>query len=224
MHVHNHGTSRAVSAANGGARGGNPLANHSLLTVGSRGAEVKTLQHRLEKAGYNVNDTGVFDQKTLSAVKSYQQDKGLLVDGKVGQQTWGSMYGMKLPPGTQMLGRASAPTSQPGHSGRDTFEPGAVGGPSGGSNSAKLQWAMDTARKLGLTITSTTGGTHAPGSYHYQSRAIDVAGSPAQMARYYDVMKAQRPTELFYDPKGGIKYGNEIGAIGGHGDHVHVAF
>lgn len=29
--------------------------------------------------------------------------------------------------------------------------------------------------------------------------------------------------ELFYDPLGGIKKGAEIGAIGGHTDHVHVA-
>jgi hypothetical protein len=30
-------------------------------------------------------------------------------------------------------------------------------------------------------------------------------------------------TELFYDPLGGIKYGQQIGAIGGHNDHVHFA-
>ena len=30
--------------------------------------------------------------------------------------------------------------------------------------------------------------------------------------------------ELFYDPIGGIKNGKQIGAIGGHSDHVHVAF
>lgn len=30
--------------------------------------------------------------------------------------------------------------------------------------------------------------------------------------------------ELFYDPEGGIDDGQEIGAIGGHDDHVHVAF
>jgi hypothetical protein len=28
---------------------------------------------------------------------------------------------------------------------------------------------------------------------------------------------------LFYDPLGGIKYGQEIGAIGHHQDHVHFA-
>jgi hypothetical protein len=29
--------------------------------------------------------------------------------------------------------------------------------------------------------------------------------------------------ELFYDPEGGIKFGKQIGAIGGHDDHVHVS-
>jgi hypothetical protein len=32
------------------------------------------------------------------------------------------------------------------------------------------------------------------------------------------------PAELFYDPLGGIKFGKQIGAIGGHSDHVHVAY
>lgn len=212
---------------------GNPLASHSLLTQGSRGSEVTDLQNRLKKAGFEVGQSGTFDAKTEAAVKQYQKSEGLMVDGKVGQQTWGSFFGQKNPPGTDMLGKTSAPTGAPsGPGGRpsgvpgssDTFEPGGVQGPSGGSNSARLSWAMDTARKMGLTITSTTGGTHAPGSYHYQSRAIDVAGSPSQMAAYYDVMRKQNPTELFYDPKGGVKYGKDIGAIGGHGDHVHVAF
>ncbi len=205
---------------------GNPLQSHSLIGIGSQGAEVRDLQQRLKTAGYDVAASGQFDEKTLAAVKKYQGDKGLLVDGKVGQQTWGSFFGIKAPPGTEMLGRATSPGAPAGtgYSPKDTFEPGKVGGPSGGSNSAKLQWAMNVARQMGLTITSTTGGRHAPGSYHYQGRAFDVAGSPSQMARFYDAMKAQRPTEAFYDPRGGIKFGNEIGAIGGHSDHVHVAF
>jgi hypothetical protein len=32
-----------------------------------------------------------------------------------------------------------------------------------------------------------------------------------------------RLNELFYDPLGGIKYGKQIGAIGGHSDHVHIS-
>lgn len=77
---------------------------------------------------------------------------------------------------------------------------------------------------MGLTVTSTTGGVHAPGSYHYQGRAVDVAGPASVMARYYRFMANKHPTELFYDPIGGIKNGVNIGAIGGHSDHVHVAF
>ena len=37
-------------------------------------------------------------------------------------------------------------------------------------------------------------------------------------------MAKTNPTELFYDPMGGIKHGRNIGAIGGHGDHVHIAY
>lgn len=62
------------------------------------------------------------------------------------------------------------------------------------------------------------------GSYHYQGRAVDVAGSPSQMAKLFDVVHNTRPTELFYDPKGAVKNGSDIPPIGGHGDHVHVAF
>lgn len=105
--------------------------------------------------------------------------------------------------------------------------PGDVSGVSGaglGGLSDKATWAAKVARKMGLTVTSTTGGAHAPGSYHYSGRAIDVAGPPSVMARYYRFMAQKNPTELFYDPLGGIKNGQQIGAIGGHSDHVHVAF
>lgn len=35
--------------------------------------------------------------------------------------------------------------------------------------------------------------------------------------------KGKGINELFYDPLGGIKHDKQIGAIGGHGDHVHAA-
>ncbi len=105
--------------------------------------------------------------------------------------------------------------------------PGDVSGVSnaglGGLNS-KTAWAAKVARKMGLTVTSTTGGQHAPGSYHYSGRAVDVAGPASAMARFYRFMAKKNPTELFYDPLGGIKNGVQIGAIGGHSSHVHVAF
>lgn len=86
------------------------------------------------------------------------------------------------------------------------------------------------AQAMGLTITSTTGGNHVAGSYHYQGRAFDASNgsSPTpQMAAFYRAVLAKygsHITELFYDPLGGIKFGKSIGAIGNHSDHVHVAF
>lgn len=93
-----------------------------------------------------------------------------------------------------------------------------------GTNRQRLDHAAERARALGLRVTSTTGGRHAPNSYHYRGRAIDVAGSPEKMAQFYREMAQLRPTELFYDPIGGIKNGQNIGPIGGHRTHVHVAF
>ena len=92
------------------------------------------------------------------------------------------------------------------------------------SRTAKLAYAKRRAQELGLTITSTTGGTHAPASYHYVGRAVDVAGAAATMKQFYREMARLRPTEAFHDPVGGIKNGRNIGPIGGHGAHVHVAF
>ena len=89
---------------------------------------------------------------------------------------------------------------------------------------SQLSDAMAHARSLGLTITSTTGGRHAPRSYHYQGRAFDASGSPAAMRQFYRDMARTNPTELFYDPMGGIKHGRNIGSIGGHGRHVHIAY
>lgn len=93
-----------------------------------------------------------------------------------------------------------------------------------GGFGAQLTHAMDRAQEMGLRITATTNGQHAPHSYHYSGRAVDVAGAPSTMRQFYTEMSHTNPTELFYDPMGGIKNGRNIGAIGGHGNHVHVAY
>ena len=100
--------------------------------------------------------------------------------------------------------------------------------PSGGGTRGSLQAAMRLSRSSGLTITSTTGGRHAPNSWHYKGRAFDAAGTPAQM-RAYAIATAKRWSrsilELFHDPLGWyVKNGRRVsGSIGGHGRHVHTA-
>ena len=103
----------------------------------------------------------------------------------------------------------------------ETLDPTRLDRVAGGS---QLGDAMSRAKGLGLRITSTTGGKHAPHSYHYRGRAFDAAGSSSAMSQFYREMSATNPTELFYDPMGGMKHGRSIGAIGGHNDHVHVAY
>lgn len=65
------------------------------LSKGSKGNEVKTLQRLLLAIGYKMTNNGKsysvdgsFGQATDNAVRSFQKDKGLEVDGYVGKATW----------------------------------------------------------------------------------------------------------------------------------------
>lgn len=59
-----------------------------LLSRGSNGPEVKELQLRLTQLGYGVGTIdGKFGTKTEWALKSFQKDHGLKVDGLAGTQT-----------------------------------------------------------------------------------------------------------------------------------------
>lgn len=103
---------------------------------------------------------------------------------------------------------------------------GGGGGTVNGGVTGSVKGAMELARSMGLSITSTTGGEHAENSWHYKGRAADVAGSPAQMGAFFNAALAKYGShllELFYDPLGAVKNGARIPAVGGHSDHVHIA-
>lgn len=89
-------------------------------------------------------------------------------------------------------------------------------------------------RQFGLSVTSTTGGGHAAGSYHYQGLAEDLAGAPGAMAaasRYLITSGAYRSLlEGIHNPGLSVKDGKQVppGFWGGktwadHGDHIHLA-
>lgn len=76
------------------------MATYNDLSYGSRGDEVKKLQQSLVNAGYDVGSAGadgIFGDATLAAVKKYQTDKGLDVDGIAGNNTLSSLYGASAP-------------------------------------------------------------------------------------------------------------------------------
>lgn len=63
--------------------------NVIILSKGSSGAKVKTLQVRLEVQGYDPGPIdGIFGAKTIAAVKGFQDYKGLKADGVVDETTW----------------------------------------------------------------------------------------------------------------------------------------
>ncbi|MBD5504581.1 MAG: hypothetical protein HDR09_12865 [Lachnospiraceae bacterium] len=63
-----------------------------IIKRGSRGADVTYLQQRLTAKGYGVGAIdGIFGQKTLEAVKAFQAENNLAVDGIVGGKTWAAL-------------------------------------------------------------------------------------------------------------------------------------
>jgi hypothetical protein len=93
------------------------------LKTGSKGDEVKALQEFLISQGYDVGKTGadgIFGSNTAAAVKKFQQDKGLSVDGIVGSQTWGAINAPVAP--------APGPEPAPAPNPKSTTNPKAPSG------------------------------------------------------------------------------------------------
>lgn len=61
------------------------------LRKGSTGAEVKSLQSALNRAGASLTVDGSYGAKTEQAVRNFQEDNGLKVDGVCGPATWGAI-------------------------------------------------------------------------------------------------------------------------------------
>ncbi len=67
------------------------MANYNQISYGSKGSDVTELQKLLNQNGYSLDTDGIYGDKTLAAVKDYQQKNSLSVDGVVGGNTWGAL-------------------------------------------------------------------------------------------------------------------------------------
>lgn len=64
----------------------------STLEQGDRGPDVRRLQERLYRLNFYFGHfDGCFKQRTLTAVKTFQSDRGLIIDGRVGPRTWDAL-------------------------------------------------------------------------------------------------------------------------------------
>ncbi|MBM7601591.1 cell wall-associated NlpC family hydrolase [Virgibacillus halotolerans] len=64
-----------------------PTVNSGTILTGDRGETVKNVQTTLNNKGYTANPDGIFGQETDKAVRDFQKDSSLSVDGKVGPAT-----------------------------------------------------------------------------------------------------------------------------------------
>lgn len=83
-----------------GTFGGNsttilPSTNNSYMKLNDQGDNVKALQKMLISLGYDLGvgkDDGIYGPATVSAVKQFQKDKKLVIDGLAGQATLDALY------------------------------------------------------------------------------------------------------------------------------------
>lgn len=75
--------------------------SYKTLRRGNYGEAVKQLQQRLQDLGYDLGICGIdgdFGQATEKAVKAFQKDHGLKVDGIAGPKTWEALEGAQKAP------------------------------------------------------------------------------------------------------------------------------
>ena len=69
-----------------------PALTYPILKRGSKGDKVKYLQYKLLSKLYNPGEIdGSFGPKVDNAVRRFQKDNGLVVDGIVGKNTWNKL-------------------------------------------------------------------------------------------------------------------------------------
>ena len=89
-------SSSAKAASGSSSSSSGSTTGYRLLYWGCRGDAVRKLQNALIDAGYKKlvrTADGIFGQWTYDAVRAYQKDKGLAVDGIAGKNTQNALYG-----------------------------------------------------------------------------------------------------------------------------------
>ena len=72
---------------------------------GDTGSEIVAIQKKLIAAGYKARETGEYDANTKWAVRLYQKDQGLPVDGILGDTTYKKLMGKAMPSATKTVSK-----------------------------------------------------------------------------------------------------------------------
>jgi peptidoglycan hydrolase-like protein with peptidoglycan-binding domain len=141
------------------------------LRQGEQGSAVADMQRRLTDRGYDLGDVdGKFGPKTRSAVRAFQSDQGLKVDGIVGKNTWGALGPSSATPAVAPPGAQPAAPAAPATSTGD----GRLAGLPYQANATALQRAKNTS--AGRRI-----GQQTPEHAATYKRASELTGVPAEI-------------------------------------------
>jgi hypothetical protein len=152
---------------------------------------------------------GDYGRATEEAVKGLQRAHGLTADGIVGPQTWALLF-----PGS------STPVAAGTLRGHPELKPGIS------------RLVSEVLVKFPqLRITSTTGDKHATHSFHYQGRAVDLAGPDMdRIGAWIAENLTSRLAEGIHNPTLSVKdnshalpriWGSETWEA--HRNHIHLA-
>lgn len=65
--------------------------NYPVLKPGDTGDAVKDMQRKLEARGLTLKITSVFDERTQSALNTYQRGRKMTESGQCGPETWAAL-------------------------------------------------------------------------------------------------------------------------------------
>jgi hypothetical protein len=109
-----------------------------------------------------------------------------------------------------------------------------TGGQLAGVQAGAAAMASALTSRFPLSITSTTGGKHAHGSYHYKGEAVDLGGSPEAMHAASDWLMSSGTyaglQEGIHNPNLSVRGGAQVSPSfwgkntwAGHANHIHIA-
>jgi len=182
------------------------------------GDDVRQWQVRMAARGFAVDADGHYGPQSVGACRKLQALGALLVDGVVGPATWAATFR-----------DGGSPQGSGTHNRLVTFGWEEIHG------FVRSRLGADAAQN---PTPGQSDRGEGQGSHHFRrtspdgvrrSHAIDYGFGPSAAHAIWDLLLpfaqgGDAPIrELFFDPRGGFDEGVDIGAIGDHDDHIHIA-
>lgn len=161
-------------------------ATYRTLQLGSTGEDVTRLQQELNRQGYlqSAYITGIYNDQTASAVRAFQQAKGLVVDGIAGSATQHKLFNT-VPEGTYDPGGGGTVTPEINPVELVDWVTGDINSFWGRGEAAVM---TDVKTKISLRIKRWAGGDHVDGEPL-------TAADTAALCKVYGVKSAQEILE-----------------------------